>query len=386
MLESITEVNEQEVIVEEVEEYEEVETEFESGPIVRRLNGSPEIVFEDDNLVETDAIVSEAQVDYQETVENMDVDWTAMDCSVEVACPFCSEYSGTWTPDFDEHLRSHWDSEEATRSQYYMCPKCGLHFESEDSILRHAYSYVDVVFPCNHCPVLFEYPGDLLQHTRSHLVIKEEGEEGDDVDRGEEEGQRTQDDEEAYSDGVIDLKQEFLNPDGKKKRRPRSQKSKTGTRDPMECDLCGKVLRDRTSQERHRLRHITSKSHKCHLCDSSFVFANDLEVHIRFHNPDNHIHVCNICDPPKKYFFKRSLNAHVQRNHNSERARNIPCPDCEKMFYDQSALKKHSFTHGERAFECDLCNGRFARPDHLKIHMRTHSKVPSTNSRFKTES
>lgn len=146
------------------------------------------------------------------------------------------------------------------------------------------------------------------------------------------------------------------------------------------CDLCGKTLKDSINLERHRMRHSNNRPHKCHLCEQSFVFAAELASHIQYHDPANHKFVCLLCVPERRYFFKRSLKAHMMRNH-KKRERDQVCPVCEKRFYDLPALKKHAVIHtGQKPFECSLCHQRFVRGDHLKTHMKTHEGRPKKSS------
>lgn len=142
---------------------------------------------------------------------------------------------------------------------------------------------------------------------------------------------------------------------------------------PIQCESCPKILKDQHNYARHRLRHNIGRPHACPQCHTSFVFKNDLELHLKSHDPVNYKFVCTKCDPPVKYFLKRSLKAHEMRNH-QHRERNELCLECGKRFFDVSALKKHSLIHYQKSYECEKCYIRFTRVDHLKKHMETHQR------------
>lgn len=238
--------------------------------------------------------------------------------------------------------------------------QCGEEFEGaeSDALLRHIYKHTEVGFPCPQCQVCYSYPLDLLDHLRDGCFDEDCKEEALDVGSVLNEKIPPQ-----FICGICNVM--F------KSRRALSQHEvHHGT--SLICRICGRKLKDKTSLDRHILRHMNDRPHKCHLCDQSFVFANELASHIEYHNPDNHKYQCSKCD--RKYFFKRSLVAHLARNH-KERVRDQVCTVCDKGFFDLTALKKHLLIHtGEKPFECPECHTKFVRSDHLKTHMKIHSR------------
>lgn len=58
--------------------------------------------------------------------------------------------------------------------------------------------------------------------------------------------------------------------------------------------------------------------------------------------------------------------------------RNIGCPHkgCNKMFRDNSALRKHLHTHGPRVHVCAECGKAFVESSKLKRHQLVHTGKP----------
>ena len=48
-------------------------------------------------------------------------------------------------------------------------------------------------------------------------------------------------------------------------------------------------------------------------------------------------------------------------------------PDCNKIFYDSIALRKHILTHGEKLFVCKICSKKFLDNSKLRRHSLVHS-------------
>ena len=58
-----------------------------------------------------------------------------------------------------------------------------------------------------------------------------------------------------------------------------------------------------------------------------------------------------------------------------EPARTIPCPHkgCNKLFRDNSAMRKHLHTHGPRVHVCAECGKSFVESGKLKRHQLVHT-------------
>lgn len=287
-----------------------------------------EIVYETDEqmMVLEEEKESNCPEEYSQQLQYHD-----LGVSVDVFCPICL-ISVTYKKEFDNHLLMHLELE----GEELACPKCYQVCGSEDELLRHIYTHIAAVFSCPACAYGFQYPNDLLDHARNGCFIEEN------------------------------------NTAVKTKRR--RVKQDEGDVHPFQCKLCPTVLKDKTNLDRHMFRHTNGRQHRCTICPASFVFATELASHLKYHDPENHKFVCNECDPPRKYFYKRSLLAHTARNH-EKRERKEVCTVCDKRFFDQSALKKHELIHTQKSYPCQVCLQKFTRLDHMKQHMKTHNRL-----------
>lgn len=314
--------------------------------------GITDIVFDDERA----QVLDDEEADLQHPEIDL-LRWPPVD----VVCPMCDNWSGTYCDEFDDHLQRHLNENDALS-----CPRCNVYFESHDQMMRHIYSYLHTDwFPCPRCELMFEYPPDLWEHARNECFQ----EAIDQIDWYNGQEVRAIGEEEEASTKVVTKA-----PAKSGTKRLRSTKSQSGdASNPVQCDICSKILKDQNNYARHRLRHNIGRPHTCPQCNMSFVFKNDLELHVKSHDPQNYKFVCTKCDPPVKYFLKRSLKAHEMRNH-QPRERKEVCLECGKRFFDVSALKKHSLIHYQKSYECEKCYIRFTRVDHLKKHMETHQR------------
>ena len=105
----------------------------------------------------------------------------------------------------------------------------------------------------------------------------------------------------------------------------------------------------------------------CRVCDKEFYDVDSLVNHREYHLTHR---TCCLCQ--KVMGNKSKLLTH-HRSHTKE----LPyaCHVCEKRFAENSTLRKHEATHGERNFRCDVCSKAFVRKDYLAKHMLTHQQT-----------
>lgn len=176
------------------------------------------------------------------------------------------------------------------------------------------------------------------------------------------------------------------------------------------CDVCGKVMKNKSSLARHSFIHTGRKPFACHLCELRFNRRDNLQHHLSRLHPQGAArrekrppapawlcavcgktfgcrsrlktheavhsgvkpHRCDLC--PKAYMRANDLEHHRKAVHASGAARprrpaSLLCDLCGKEFKCRSQLAVHFQTHtGERPHLCDICGRKFARQYQLKRH------------------
>lgn len=180
--------------------------------------------------------------------------------------------------------------------------------------------------------------------------------------------------------------------------------------DSTMCDVCGKVMKNKSSLARHSFIHTGKKPFACHLCDLRFNRRDNLQHHLNRLHPNGIAklekqrevqawlcavcgktfncksrlkthevihsgvkpHRCNLC--PKAYMRTNDLEhhkkiAHVEGAAEPQRPSLLLCDFCGKEFKCRSQLAIHYQIHtGERPHLCDICGRKFGRQYQLKRH------------------
>ncbi len=84
---------------------------------------------------------------------------------------------------------------------------------------------------------------------------------------------------------------------------------------------------------------------------------------------------CLICE---KHFSKTYLREHIERHHGN---REFQCNLCNKSFFRRNQLRLHLKCHNEgpRLHACLICEKRFLRRDTLQNHLKLHT----SNDKFR---
>ncbi|XP_054479132.1 zinc finger protein 497-like [Anoplopoma fimbria] len=176
------------------------------------------------------------------------------------------------------------------------------------------------------------------------------------------------------------------------------------------CDVCGKVMKNKSSLARHSFIHTGKKPYACHLCELRFNRRDNLQHHLSRLHPNGVAklekqrqvqawlcavcgktfscrsrlkthevihsgvkpHCCDLC--PKAYMRTNDLEHHKKIAHadgaaDSQPPSSLLCDLCGKEFKCRSQLAVHFQTHtGERPHLCDVCGRKFGRQYQLKRH------------------
>ncbi|XP_042860184.1 uncharacterized protein LOC122246006 isoform X2 [Penaeus japonicus] len=137
---------------------------------------------------------------------------------------------------------------------------------------------------------------------------------------------------------------------------------------PFVCGVCDTAFRTQSGLHRHRSKHSTERPHKCSVCAKAFKTKLVLQQHLKLHLTG--LFTCSDCG--KTFERHRSLAVHkASHYHNSQR---FPCPHCPKSYHFQSLLNHHMQVHSNvYKHVCSVCSEAFVWSSGLAAHMKTHS-------------
>lgn len=122
--------------------------------------------------------------------------------------------------------------------------------------------------------------------------------------------------------------------------------------------------------------------HQCETCSFQGVSAVALKSHIKkSHNIEEsnetneeetkQLFTCDICS--QEFHKRHLLNRHIRQKH-SEKERKYQCVFCEKLFFNNSNLKKHEESHNQKNLPCQFCGKLFSCTNNLRSHLYYHSE------------
>ena len=112
---------------------------------------------------------------------------------------------------------------------------------------------------------------------------------------------------------------------------------------------CNYATDDKAAYNSHMISthdHQQDTEFRCPKCDKNFTGKYLLDKHIK--NTDCTTTMknvqCDICNPPKPFKYKESLEQHVKKYHTLEIPL-IPCEICDKQLGSAGSMKKHMVWH-----------------------------------------
>ncbi|XP_028899362.2 zinc finger protein 845-like [Zeugodacus cucurbitae] len=147
---------------------------------------------------------------------------------------------------------------------------------------------------------------------------------------------------------------------------------------------CGKKLYNRGVLVDHIHFHNNPEYFKCQLCEKVLCDRSNLESHLQhFHDSkERTTYKCEICS---KCFYRRKVLARHNLIHAPEEERNVKCTQCEKTFCNQYTMKQHlNLSHlNLYAKICDICGKSLNGKDAFQRHQEEHAGVQRTLERCK---
>lgn len=133
------------------------------------------------------------------------------------------------------------------------------------------------------------------------------------------------------------------------------------------CTVCTKLISKHTIK-RHMELHFPKTSFECPTCDRKFRLKVNLQLHIeRMHSNVTFLE-CHLC--PLKCKQKGNLKSHIERMHPMVPVSEVQCSICKKMILEHK-FKTHMQDHSKHVVSyCPICKAKFTRKGNLNQHIK----------------
>lgn len=130
------------------------------------------------------------------------------------------------------------------------------------------------------------------------------------------------------------------------------------------CETCGKVCGTKSDLQNHQLIH-GEFNYQCEYCDQKFRQPAPYRTHLRMHTvPMNWM--CNICF--QTFNYQGELKKHCMEAHADISKSPQCCCVCKETLRSPLSVYRHSVSHtGVRTFECGVCGKKFKHKGHLEV-------------------
>jgi len=232
----------------------------------------------------------------------------------------------------------------------HVCTICGKSWLLKSRLTSHMLNHTKAKsFTCSICSATFDRPSGLS----SHMIVK-------------------------HNVGVK-LKCAVCNQSCTTKSRLETHMRVHTNEKPFKCSLCPIAYKQSTDLKRHiNSFHLKQKPcFPCETCGKSYSKRFLLNAHLLDHSGKPKPYPCSDCD--RSYILKSALKHHIRSAHTHANERLFPCAICGKAFRSNRHRDKHtSGVHfNERPSKSKMCGKEFRNPQNLKLHFKTHSKLPS---------
>ena len=208
------------------------------------------------------------------------------------------------------------------------------------------------LFQCSVCGKKFQFPNNLIVHTRYHL---------NQVEVSKPETKRK-----LFFDSPEMPEIDHLTKDVKSPKDSTNNPSKTLQEDDSK-DLRAFTLKCKDQMFIDTFKD--QKPHSCVICGKGYMYLPSLQRHFSTHSGFEQLQQCADCG--KEFKYGRSFNLHLKIDGCKTPYK---CIVCEKQFSTSGLLSLHSTLHLEqKRFKCGVCNKAFSKAGPLRLHLRVHT-------------